>query len=501
MIKNKRKILIMFTMLCFMFLLSGCRKEEVEKSTVTGVDDLAGTTIGVQLGTTGDIYTSDYEEEGSVIERYNKAADAIQALKQGKVECVVLDESPANVFVENNSDLSILAENFTEEEYAICVSKENTNLTAQMNTAIGELKEEGTLEKIIGNYIGDTTQGMYQYETAESTDHSNGTIVVATNATFEPYEYMDGNDIVGIDIDIMKAICDKLGMELEIENIEFDAIITAVESRKADCGIAGMTVTDERLESIDFTEAYTISKQVIVVRNGTTEKLSSIYTKVYNNFIKAGRYKYLTKGLLTTLMITILAIIIGIVVGFIVAILRTTCDSTGKLKILNLLLKGYLTVIRGTPAMIQLLIIYYVIFATSDINKVVVAAIAFGVNSSAYIAEIVRAGINSIDVGQYEAGRSMGFSYVQTMRHFIMPQAIKNVLPALGNEFIVLLKETSISGYIGIMDLTRGGDYIRSRTYEAFLPLIAVAFVYLCIVVLLSAGVSAMERRLNTDGK
>ena len=149
--------------------------------------------------------------------------------------------------------------------------------------------------------------------------------------------------------------------------------------------------------------------------------------------------------------------------------------------------------------MIQLLIIYYVIFASSDINKVVVAVIAFGVNSSAYIAEIVRSGINSIDEGQLEAGRSLGFTYAQSMWYFILPQAFKNVLPPLANEFIVLIKETSISGYIGIVDLTRGGDYIRSRTYEAFLPLIAVALVYLIIVMILTWLVGKMERRLNRN--
>ena len=151
--------------------------------------------------------------------------------------------------------------------------------------------------------------------------------------------------------------------------------------------------------------------------------------------------------------------------------------------------------------MIQLLIIYYVVFASSNIDAVTVATIAFGLNSSAYLAEIVRAGISSIDNGQFEAGRSMGFSYVQTMRYFILPQAVRNVLPALGNEFIVLLKETSISGYIGIRDLTRGGDLIRSRTYDAFMPLIAVALIYLFMVIILEKCVGQLERRLKNDGK
>lgn len=501
---TRKKLAILFfgLILAIALSVSGCNSNDaVEKSTVNSVDDLEKTTIGVQLGTTGDIYASDYEETGSTIVRYNKASDAIQALKQGKIECVVLDESPAKVFEKNNIDLSILDEEFTVEDYAICISKDNTELKENINSAIGELKENGTLDKIIANYIGDETKGTYVYQSDETIERVNGTLVAATNAEFEPYEYMEGNEIVGIDVDILKALCDVLGMEMKIENISFDAIINAVESGKADIGIAGMTVTEERLLSIDFTDPYTTSKQVVIVRNGKVDDSDSILTKLKNNFITDSRYKYITSGLLTTLLITVFALIIGIIVGFVVGIVRSTCDATKKAKLLNLLLKGYLTIIRGTPAMIQLLIIYYVVFATADINKVMVAAIAFGINSSAYIAEIVRSGINSVDKGQFEASRSMGFNYIQTMKFFILPQAVKNVLPALGNEFIVLLKETSIAGYIGIMDLTRAGDYIRSRTYEAFLPLIVVALVYLVIVVILSAGVSAMERRLNTDGK
>lgn len=223
--------------------------------------------------------------------------------------------------------------------------------------------------------------------------------------------------------------------------------------------------------------------------------------KFINNFIVDDRWKYITNGLLNTIVISFFAVIIGIVVGFIIAILRSTFDMMDKpnifTKTINGILKAYLTVIRGTPSLVQLLIMYYVIFTSPDVSKIFVAVISFGLNSSAYIAEIVRSGIMSIDSGQFEAGRSLGFTHAQTMWHFILPQAFKNILPALGNEFIVLIKETSIAGYIGISELTRGGDFIRSRTYEAFMPLIAVAIVYLFLTKL----VSIMERRLKTDGK
>ena len=218
------------------------------------------------------------------------------------------------------------------------------------------------------------------------------------------------------------------------------------------------------------------------------------------NFIEDNRWKYIVDGLKITLIVTIFAVLIGALLGFLIAIVRTTHDKTGKLKILNVICRVYLTVIRGTPVVVQLMIIYFIIFGSVDISKVLVAIIAFGINSGAYVAEIFRSGIMSIDNGQFEAGRSLGFNYAQTMMYIIMPQAFKNVLPTLCNEFISLLKETSVSGYIALQDLTKGGDIIRSRTYDAFMPLIAVALIYLAMVMIFTKLVSLLERRLrNSD--
>ena len=218
------------------------------------------------------------------------------------------------------------------------------------------------------------------------------------------------------------------------------------------------------------------------------------------NFIEDNRWKYIVDGLKITLIVTIFAVLIGVLLGFLIAIVRTTHDKTGKLKILNVICRVYLTVIRGTPVVVQLMIIYFIIFGSVDISKVLVAIIAFGINSGAYVAEIFRSGIMSIDNGQFEAGRSLGFNYAQTMMYIIMPQAFKNVLPTLCNEFISLLKETSVSGYIALQDLTKGGDIIRSRTYDEFMPLIAVALIYLAMVMIFTKLVSLLERRLrNSD--
>lgn len=227
--------------------------------------------------------------------------------------------------------------------------------------------------------------------------------------------------------------------------------------------------------------------------------MDEFVSKFNSNFIEDARWVYLFTGLKNTLIISLLAVCIGILLGFLIAVIRSSHDKSGQFKILNAICRVYLTVVRGTPTMIQLLIMYYVIFATANVSKIFVAVIAFGLNSAAYVAEIVRSGIMAVDNGQFEAGRSLGFTYGETMRYIIMPQAFKNVLPALANEFIVLIKETSISGYIGLMDLTRGGDIIRSVTYEAFMPLVAVALIYLVLVMALTAGVHKLEGRLRTN--
>lgn len=228
----------------------------------------------------------------------------------------------------------------------------------------------------------------------------------------------------------------------------------------------------------------------------------------YDNFIKADRWQYLTNGLLTTLEITALALVMGVLLGIIVASIRSTYDKTvdnarpglkhSLFAFADWLCRLYLTVIRGTPVVVQVMIAYFIIF-TSSRNGMLVASFAFGINSGAYVAEIIRGGIMSIDNGQFEAGRSLGFNYIQTMWYVIIPQVIKNVLPALANEFIALLKETSVAGYVGVRDLTKGGDLIRSRTYSAFMPLLAVAAIYLIIVLFFEKLVNILERKLRGE--
>lgn len=224
---------------------------------------------------------------------------------------------------------------------------------------------------------------------------------------------------------------------------------------------------------------------------------ANIYNSFYQSVIYDNRYEFILKGLFHTIIISFFAVIIGIVIGVIISFIRNNYEVNGKMRNLNKIVKAYVDIIRGTPVILQLMIIYYVIFKSVDINIVLVGILAFGINSGAYVSEMIRSGINSIDKGQLEASYSLGLNYRQTMMYIILPQAFRNILPALGNEFITLLKETSAGAYIGIIELTKASDIIASRTYDYFFPLLIIAIIYLIMTLGLSKIVNYMEVKLN----
>lgn len=239
--------------------------------------------------------------------------------------------------------------------------------------------------------------------------------------------------------------------------------------------------------------------------------LESLKTGLYQTFILDDNYLYFVRGIRITLLVTVLALIIGLVLGITIAIVRTSHDQQSAYKkknpvlgFFNAICKIYLTVIRGTPTMVQLLIMWFVIMASlrqTDGNMILCAVLTFGINSGAYIAEIVRSGIMAVDPGQMEAGRSLGLNYATTMTSVVLPQAFKNALPALVNEFITLLKETSIVTVIGLKDLTKGAQIIQGKTYQALVPYFAIAIIYLALVMVLSWALGKLERRLRASDR
>lgn len=273
-------------------------------------------------------------------------------------------------------------------------------------------------------------------------------------------------------------------------------------------GIFAVAASDNNTERSTAEVTTAVANESDAELSPFNQKVEDFKDRFRTNFIAGKRYRYLVTGLKNTIIITVFAVLVGTFLGFVLASIRYSYEELSVkdkrgigafiLKTLNFITKAYLTVIRGTPVLIQLMIIYYGIFAAVNINKILVAIIAFGINSGAYVAEIVRSGLSSVDRGQFEAGRSLGLSYMSTMLTIIIPQAFKNILPALANELIVLLKETSVAGYIALNDLTRGGDTIRGVTYNS-MPLYAVALIYLTVVMILSHFVTKLENHLKTD--
>lgn len=579
-----------------------------ENSPVKSEKDLKGKRIGVQHGTTGDTYVKENIQEPH---RYQSGPDAVSALIKGKLDVVVIDGEPAEAYVSKNPGLKILPEPLVQEEYAFAIGKNNRKLLNEFNVELRKMKESGELANIINAYRQprvvlvlpekdsaekkyiDTVISRVAEKLNFRVEIQDGTLENITNAAkierkqivvsaipiredekklvpnyqvLTVAEYVavvpknskikDFAGLHGKKIGTLKgsfaehyvekhivppqnyknaaeAIDALVSGKIDLAVIEKNTALKLLEKNQKllilpetfaredyvlACGNDNQALQKEFVDGVmtlqkngDLSKILAEADQVYKNQPASIEEqtdpnltsdgswIDGIRLSFYNNFIKDQRYAYLVKGFFVTIEITVLAVLMGIVIGFLVAVVRSTADVTGKWKLLDALCRVYLTVIRGTPVVVQLLIIYFVIFGSVDVDKVLVAVIAFGINSGAYVAEIIRGGIMSIDKGQMEAGRSLGLSYGQTMREIILPQAFKNVLPSLGNEFIVLLKETSVAGYIALQDLTRGGDIIRSQTYDAFFPLIAVALIYLVVVMFLSWLLGRLEKRLKRN--
>lgn len=481
-------------------VLTACGSAEENTVQVTSIDKLCKARVGVQIGTTTEIAINDYlkNHDCPLAERYNNSPDAIAALNQGKLDAVVMDELPAKRFVADNPGLQLLDTPFKTKTYAAILPKGSEDLLYRINDIIDDVNENKIFDQLYDTYVTGTQNFHYTPTVTEGAD-----FVIATSPDFPPYEFYKDNRITGIEMEIAAIIADRLGMKLKIESMEFDSIINAVSSGKVQAGFAGFSKTAERARVINFTNDIGTTRIMVIVPSAAVGAAAdkSLKERFYENFIKEDRWLLLAKGLGVTIVISVFAALLGFMGGAVLATIRVLHHHTSRFAALSFLIRVYVNIIRGTPVMVQLLIIYYVIFAAVDIDKILVAIIAFGLNSMAYTTEIFRSGFMAIPGGQFEAGYALGLRPFTLIKRVIFPQALKNCLPALANEGVSLIKETSICGYIGLMDLTRGGVVIRNTTFEAFLPLLAVALIYLTIIGTLSAGVSRLERSMKKNDK
>ena len=384
-------------------------------------------------------------------------------------------------------------------------NKKNPQLTKEFNAFLKEIHKNGIYDEMHKRWFVDDAEEAVMPSIANNPNGKKLTVAVSVDDL--PYvSYMNGQ-YAGFDIEMIRRFAEYGKYNLEIIQMEFPSLIAALSAGKADMITDGIAISEERAKQIDFSDTYAQFRTSVIVTkknlNGYTEEeaqpvkksfFKSVSESFYNNIILENRYLLILDGLKITVIISILAALFGTLVGGLICFMKMS-----KNKLVSLIASLYISLVRGTPVLVLLMIIFYVIFASVNINPVIVAVIAFGINFGAYVSEMFRTSIESVDKGQREAGIAGGFTKVQTFINIIMPQAVRQVLPVYKGEFISLLKMTSIVGYIAVQDLTKASDIIRSRTFDAFFPLIMAAVLYIVLAGLLTWALSYVE--ISVDPK
>jgi polar amino acid transport system substrate-binding protein len=479
-----------------------------------------GKRVGVLTGSAGDHAARKRFPNASIMDM-NASADAALAIKSNKADAFVYDKSVLLNLAEKNPELVILEEPVAKLEVAAAIKKDNKALLADMNRVLSDLKKDGTLQRLQKKWI-ESKDGAQRQLPPTATTPVKGVLRLGTSAIIEPFSYQANGKIIGLDIELGNLIGERLGKRVEIFDMQFESLIPALHSGKIDFAMSNFNVTEERKKLVNFSLPYIENDISALVRRGKTSDaattspkpiiagvpdgtaaetrltaptfLQGVAESFQSNIITEKRYLLIWDGLRVTFLISILSSIFGTLLGALVCYMRMS-----KSFLLNQPAKIYISVLRGTPVLVLLMLIFYVAFASININPVLVAVIAFGMNFAAYAAEIFRAGIENVDKGQTEAGIAMGFTKVNTFLFIVLPQAVRQILPVYKGEFISLVKMTSIVGYIAVQDLTKASDIIRSRTFDAFFPLFMVAILYFLISWILTQSLEYLERA--TDPK
>lgn len=449
--------------------------------------DLATATVGAMTGTTGEKYIREHYPKATV-QCYDDIMDAIAALQAHKLDYVITAYTTALKVSNKNDDLEVLPKEYTDEFAAIAFNKKDVELLNQVNKVLLQFKKDGTLDTIIHRWV---KKDKTPYQIVPIPKVTTGKpIIVAIAANREPMCFISDNKIVGLDCELIERIAYELKRPVQYYDMKFSALIAALESGKADLVISNMTATAERRKVVNFSEGYFVNPQVLLTLKddatlaATAEKttfINKLKDSFYRNIILEKRYLLLWNGFKVTFFIAIMAAILGTILGALVCMMRMS-----RSKSLNIIAKIYIDLLRGIPQVVLLMLMFYVVFAPLNISGVAVAIFTFAMNFAAYVSEMFRTAIESVKKGQTEAGIAMGFSKLKTFIYIVLPQAIQRVLPVYKGEFIAMVKMTAIVGYIAVQDLTKASDIIRSRTFDAFFPLIMVAILYFLLAWLLT---------------
>ncbi|MBR3742754.1 MAG: transporter substrate-binding domain-containing protein [Clostridia bacterium] len=470
---------------------------------IASMDDLKNARIGVQTGTTEGQMVEDRFPEATVT-YYNSTTDLAAALLKNKIDSFPLSFDALEPIIKENNRITYLSEPLASYDCGFSFGKTESGekLCAQFNAFLREIKADGTLREIREKWAGSLEQEPVDYDALPST---NGKLRMATEAAYPPFEYVSNGRYAGLDVDLATRFCEAYGYGLEIVDMSFDAVIASVQTGKCDFGGSGIEITEERAQNVYFSESYHNVQSVMAVLKAedTVEATASsgaeeqsfwdgIVSSFNKTFIRENRWELFRDGVLTTLLITVLSILFGTALGFIVFML---CRNGNV--VANGATRFSMWLVQGMPMVVLLMILYYIIFGSVAISGIFVAVIGFTLTFGASVFGLLKMGVGTIDRGQYEAAYALGYANRRTFFRIILPQAIPHILPAYKGEIVGLIKATAIVGYIAVQDLTKMGDIVRSRTYEAFFPLIAVTVIYFVLEGLMGFLVSKIQIRMN----
>lgn len=485
--------------LCVGIVVEKSKVLEIIPQKITKFSQLKGKDVGITTGSTFEKLIKKYIPN-AIPQYFNSYPDQIEALKTDKIVAFMADEPVARNIINLNPGFRTLKKNILNDSYGIVFAKGNTKLKSEFDRCIVEFEKDGTMKNLDSLWFSkDESKKTINNISVKG---PQGVIQLATNSTVEPFVYYKNNKIVGFEIDLINRICKKLGYGLEITDMDFSAIIPAVTAGKADIAASCISITPERAKSVLFSLPTYRGGTVIVVddnffvRNETAGFWNTFKKSFYRTFVLEKRYKLVLQGLMTTLVISFFSVLFGSVFAGLICWLRLS-----KNKFLTMVGRSYIGFFQGTPILVFLMMVYYIVFQKVDIDPVIAAIIAFSLNYAAYAAEIYRTGIEAVDKGQIEAATAMGFNKVQTFVKIITPQALRHSIPTLRSEIMSTIRMTSIVGYIGIQDLTKVSDIIRSRTYETFFPLIATALIYFILTFSLVHFLSRIEIKINPKSR
>lgn len=474
-------------------------KEDAGKQYRT-LSDFSGERFGALNGTVVDRLVQGVIDDAEDFYYFNSVSDVATAVKTGRIDVGALDEPLARLAAARNEGLKIFEEPVVPDRYGYAFPK-GSPLCAQFSEVITKFKADGTIEGLKEKWLGADESVKVLPE--QSWDGSNGTIRYFYSDTNEPMAYPgSGGRPLGLEIDLILLIARELNMRVEMTPCEFGGLIAALESGKADVASVSMSITEERKKHVDFADTHYDAALVLLIRDGDgnigEEKgfLAGIQDSFNSTFIVEGRWKLILQGLGVTALISVFSGIFGLLLGFLLCMLRRIPQ-----KPVRWVAAAFVRLIQGTPVVVFLMILYYVIFGSTDISGIAVAVIGFSINFGAYTSEMMRTGIETVDKGQKEAALALGYTKAQTFFRIIFPQAARNFLPVLKGEFISMVKMTSVVGYIAVQDLTKVSDIIRSRTMEAFFPLIVTAVIYFAVANAMTAVLSLVERKIEPKRK